>query len=169
MVQPRCQVPSIAIRRTSMPRSNSTGSCLRRSVPLMCRSKTRRAVPENRRGAKWLLIVARFDRYGEWKVNPFIYVIPAFAGTANLLPRKPRHQFDMRAVTKLIDRRDAFDDKAAVDQGPRVAGKGRGVAGHRDHGRDLAGRELFDLRLRALPRRVEHHRIELAQFRRHQR
>ena len=39
----------------------------------------------------------------------------------------------MRRVAELIDRRDAFEPVAAVDQEPRVAGEGRGIAGDRDH------------------------------------
>src|ERR1700739_3216226 len=75
----------------------------------------------------------------------------------------------MRRMTKLIDGRDALDAKAAVDQCPRVAREGRGVAGYSDHDRDFARRELLDLRLRALPRRVEHDGVVVAQFLRHQR
>src|ERR1700748_2331744 len=75
----------------------------------------------------------------------------------------------MWRMTKLVDRRDALDAKAAVDQRPRVAREGGGVAGNRDHDSDLARRELLDLRLRALPRWVEHHGVVVAQFLRHQR
>ena len=69
------------------------------------------------------------------------------------LPRKPRDQLDVRGMAELIDRGDAFDMKSALDQDPRVAGEGRGVAGHRDHGCDLAGGELLD--------RSEEHTSEL--------
>ncbi len=87
----------------------------------------------------------------------------------SLLPRKSRHQFDMRRVAELVDRRDTADLVAAVDQAPRIAGKRRDIAGHRDHDRDLAGGKLFHLCLRALPWRIEHDGIVVAQFLRHQR
>jgi hypothetical protein len=80
------------------------------------------------------------------------------------LSDEPRHQLDMRRVAKLVDRRDALDAIAAIDQEPGVADEGRHVAGHRDHGADLARGELNRLRLRALPRRIEHDRVEVAQF-----
>ena len=35
--------------------------------------------------------------------------------TVNLLP-EPRHQFDMRSMAKLVDRRHAFDGVAAIDR-----------------------------------------------------
>jgi hypothetical protein len=41
---------------------------------------------------------------------------------------KPRHQFDMRGVAELIDRRHAFDPVAAIDQDPGVAREGGDVA-----------------------------------------
>ena len=82
---------------------------------------------------------------------------------------EPRHQLDMRRVAELIDRRHALEPVAAIDQDPRVARECRGIARHRDHDRHLARRELLRLRLRALPRRIEHHGVEVAQFLRHQR
>ncbi len=83
--------------------------------------------------------------------------------------RKPRHQLDMRGMTELIDRRHALQPVAAVDQDTRVAGEGCGIARDRNHHADLACRELKALRLRALARRIEHDRIVVAQFLRHQR
>src|ERR1700689_3260888 len=78
------------------------------------------------------------------------------------LSRKPRHQFDVRRIQKLVDRGDALDSVTAVDQDARVAGKGRDIARHRDPPRDLARGEPFGLRLCTLPWRVEHDRIEVA-------
>src|SRR5262245_29898294 len=83
--------------------------------------------------------------------------------------RKPRHQLDMRRVTKLIDRGYALEAITAVDENARVAREGRCIAGDGDHVRQLACSELLGLRLRALPRRVEDHDIESAQFLWHQR
>ena len=75
----------------------------------------------------------------------------------------------MRRVSKLVDGRDALDFVAALDQDARIAGKGRDIAGHRDHERHFARRKPFGLSLRALPRRIEYHRVEIPQFFRHQR
>ena len=61
------------------------------------------------------------------------------------------------------------DGVTAVDQDICIAREGRDIAGHRDHHRNLARRQLLDLRLRALPRRIEHDGIVVAQFLRHQR
>jgi hypothetical protein len=85
------------------------------------------------------------------------------------LPREARHQFDMRGVAELVDWRDALDLVAAVDQDPGIARERRDIAGYRNHRGYPAGGELGHLRLRALTRRVEHHRIVIAQFLRHQR
>jgi hypothetical protein len=59
-------------------------------------------------------------------------------------------------MTKSVNRRDACDFMAAVDQSARIACKRCDVA-------RFASREL-DLRLRALPRRIEDHRVLVAQF-----
>src|ERR1700754_4602058 len=82
---------------------------------------------------------------------------------------EPRHEFDMRRVAELIDRGDGFEHVAAVDEYPRVAGEGRGIAGHRDDDADLAGGELLRLGLRALSWGIEHDGVEVAQLLRHQR
>ena len=76
----------------------------------------------------------------------------------------------MRGVAELVDRRDALDLVAAVDQDFRVARERRDVAGDRNHRRNPARRELARIcALRALPRRIEHDRIVVAQLLRHQR
>src|SRR3954451_14990983 len=77
---------------------------------------------------------------------------------------EPCHQFDVRRVTKLIDRRHALDAIAAIDQNARISGERRGIARDRHHDRDFAGGESLYLRLRALPRRIEYHGIVVAQF-----
>ena len=43
-------------------------------------------------------------------------------------PPKPRHQFNMRRVAELIDRRHALDLESSVDQDAGVAGEGHRVA-----------------------------------------
>jgi len=83
---------------------------------------------------------------------------------ASTSPRKPCHELDMRRVAELVDRRDAVAAIAAIDQESRVAGEGRGIAGHRDDDGHCACRELLGLRQRALPRRIEHDGIMVAQF-----
>src|SRR5260370_33740280 len=88
---------------------------------------------------------------------------PARKG-GSTLQHKPRHQLDMRGVAELIDRRDALYFIAAIDQNSRVACKGGDVARYRDHHWNLAGGELLGLRLRALPRRIEHHGFVVAQL-----
>ena len=70
----------------------------------------------------------------------------------------------MRRVAELIDRGHGFQPIAAVDQDPRVTGKGRRIAGDRNHHADLARRELQALRLRALARWIEHDRLVVAQL-----
>jgi hypothetical protein len=67
-------------------------------------------------------------------------------------------------MTKSVNRRDACDFIAAVDQSARMACKRCDVARYPDHDGNLASRELPDLRLRALPRRIEDHRVLVAQF-----
>src|SRR5438046_1144356 len=84
----------------------------------------------------------------------FAALYPSYDST--ILSRKPGHQLDMRGVAELVDRRDAFDPVAAVDQYPCIAREGRDVAGDGDHGRYLACRQLRGLRLRTLARRIEH-------------
>src|SRR6478752_1392406 len=91
-----------------------------------------------------------------------------FAHPMDLSP-KSRHQFHMRRMAELVDWRDALDFITTVDQYFRVAGKCRHVARYRDDHRNLAGRKLRDLRLSTLSRRIEHDRIVIAQFLRHQR
>ena len=53
--------------------------------------------------------------------------------TALLL--EPRHDLHMRRIAELVDRRDARQPVAAVDQDAGVAREGRGIARHRDHDR----------------------------------
>src|SRR5450759_1398931 len=82
---------------------------------------------------------------------------------------KPRQQLYMRGVAKLVDRRHALKPVAAIDQDPRVTRKRCDIARHCDHYRNFAGRELLDLRLCALPRRIEYDCVKVAQLLRHQR
>ena len=72
-------------------------------------------------------------------------------------------------MSELIDRHDGIDLVTAVDQKPRVAGERCDVAGDRDHDGHHARGELERLCLCALARRIEHHGIEIAQLRWHQR
>ena len=82
---------------------------------------------------------------------------------------EPRHQFYMRGVAELVDRGDAIEGIAACDQDARIAHECRHIARYRNDDGYLAGGQLVRLRLRALPRRIEHHGVIVAQFRRHQR
>src|ERR1700756_2367505 len=61
---------------------------------------------------------------------------------ASMSARKPRHQLDMRSMAELINRCHALDPVTAIDQDPRVANKGRCIAGHCDHDGHLAGGKL---------------------------
>ena len=54
----------------------------------------------------------------------------------------------MGGPDELVDRRELLQREPAIDQDPRIAGKGRGIAGHGDDDRDPARRELNRLRLR---------------------
>lgn len=72
-------------------------------------------------------------------------------------------------MAELVHRHHVLDLVTTIDQEPRIAGEGRGVAGHGDHHRHLARGELQGLRLRALTRGIEHHGVEVAQLLRHQR
>src|SRR5262249_56871093 len=67
-----------------------------------------------------------------------------------------RHQFEVRGPYELVDRHDALQTKPAGDQLRRIAGKGRGVAGH---GNDRGNRRLcecFSLVKGAGARRVDY-------------
>ena len=74
----------------------------------------------------------------------------------------------MRGVAELVHRRHLGRPVAAGDQNPRIAGKGRRVARHRNDLRDAAVREFARLRLGALARRIEDDGVERRQFLRHQ-
>jgi hypothetical protein len=67
-------------------------------------------------------------------------------------------------MTKSLNRRDACDFMAAVDQSLRIACRRCDVARYRDHEGNVASHELLDLRMRALPLRIEDHRVLVAQF-----
>ena len=75
----------------------------------------------------------------------------------------------MRRVPELIDRGHALKGVTAIDQDPGVARKACGIAGYRNHYRNLAGGELAGLRLRALTRRIKNNGVIVAQLLRHQR
>src|SRR5215217_5247072 len=66
----------------------------------------------------------------------------------------------MRRIAELVDWRDGNQPIAAADQNACVARERRGIARHGD---------LARLRLRALARRIEHHRVEGFQFIRRER
>src|ERR1700730_17643078 len=102
------------------------------------------------------------------------YWVPAFAGTTDnrlipserspLSPCKLRHDLHVGGITELIDRRYLAEAVAAVDQDFGIACEGGGVARHRHDDRDAALGEFAHLRLRALARRIEHHRVEAIEF-----
>src|SRR3954452_23686633 len=97
-----------------------------------------------------------------------MWVCPARSGGGSSLPDKPRHQFDMWRVAELVDRSYALEQKTAIDKNPGVPSEACCIARDRnDHG-DVAGGELAGLRLCALARRIENHRVVVTQFLRHQ-
>src|SRR5262245_61416606 len=75
----------------------------------------------------------------------------------------------MRRITELIDRRDAREPVAAIDQNARVARKGRGIAGYGDHERYARRGERARLRLGTLARWVEYDGVEAFELACHQR
>ena len=84
------------------------------------------------------------------------------------LALQPRHDFHMRGIAKLIDRRDRAEPVTGLDQGCRIARKCRGIARYRnDHGH-AARRQFARLRLCALARRIEDDRVEAFQLGRDQ-
>jgi hypothetical protein len=66
----------------------------------------------------------------------------------------------MGRIKKLIDRADAHEAVAAVDQDTGIPRQCRGIAGDRDDRRCGASRKRTRLRLGALPGRIEHDGIE---------
>ncbi len=74
----------------------------------------------------------------------------------------------MERIAELIDRRDAHELVAAVDQNARVACERRRIAGHRNHDRHGAFDQFARLRLGALARRIEHDGVEALEFRGHE-
>ena len=70
-----------------------------------------------------------------------------------------RDDLDMRREQELIDRRDARDAVAAIDQDAEVAGKRAWIAGHGDDFRYVRLDECPGLRRGAGPRRIEHHGV----------
>ena len=79
--------------------------------------------------------------------------------------RQPGHDFDMRRIFELIDRRHAGELVTALGQNLHVARKRCRIARHRDHERHGALGKLARLRLRALTRRIEHHGVDPLEFR----
>ena len=85
---------------------------------------------------------------------------------STLRPFEARHDLDMGGMAELVDRRDRVEPIAAVDQDAGVAREGRRIARHRDDDGNGALGKLARLRLGALARRIEHHRVEALEFRR---
>ena len=79
--------------------------------------------------------------------------------TAPRLALEMRDHLDMRREQELIDRRDAGDAVAAIDQDAEVAGERAGIAGDGDDLRHVRLGERLGLRRGAGPRRIEHHRV----------
>src|SRR5215510_11157869 len=71
-----------------------------------------------------------------------------------------RRDLHMRAVAKLVDRRDRNETITAVHQNLRIPGKGRGIARYSDDDWHGGGCELARLHLCALAWRVEYDGIE---------
>ena len=86
------------------------------------------------------------------------------AGAIDASALEPTDDLDMRCVAELIDRRDAREPVAAVDQNARRrAQRSRDCTRPRPRSGTLLC-ELARLRLGALARRVEHHRVEALEF-----
>ena len=62
----------------------------------------------------------------------------------------------MRRMPELVDRRYGLQVVAPIDEDARVTRKRRRAARHRDDDGNPAGCEVFALRLRALPGRIEY-------------
>ena len=67
--------------------------------------------------------------------------------------------FDMRREQELVDRRDAGDAVAAIDQDAEIAGERAGIAGDGHEHRHVRLGKRRGLRRGAGARRIEHHRV----------
>src|SRR5580693_1464830 len=90
------------------------------------------------------------------------------APTELRLFREARYNLDVRRIAELIDRRHRREPITAVDQKARVAGERRRIARHGNDDGDVALRKRARLRLRALARRIEQHRIEAIELFHHE-
>ncbi len=92
--------------------------------------------------------------------GPATEIVPDFMSrTAARLARQLRHDLDMRREQELVDRNDAGNAVAAIDQDTEVAGERAGIAGDRHELGNARLGEGLGLRCSACARRVEHHRV----------
>jgi len=70
----------------------------------------------------------------------------------------------VRRIAELVDRRDARQAIAAIDEYSGVADERRRIARDGDHQRDAACGERLRLRLSALARRIEHNAVVASQL-----
>src|SRR5262245_46459806 len=73
------------------------------------------------------------------------------------LPLQYDHQLDMRREQEMVDRHDAGNVVAAIDEDAQMMGASAGIARDHDDLRHLRSGQRLGLRLGACPRRIEHH------------
>ena len=119
----------------------------RRWLPATCSSRSAPAAASIRRQASWPRRAppARIRSSSIWSrprapacsprplYGPATEIVPGFVEqTAPRLALEMRDHFDMRREQELIDRRDAGDAVAAIDQDAEIAGERARIAGHGD-------------------------------------